>query len=886
MMPSPSFLQSSGQRAQLGPSPLEEPPEDDLSPINRHHYHHHSKRASSAYFRHVQRVSKRAALASKRQFWDSNEPFGDAAQSAVDQWEALYNALRGLLVATAHSAQQVYGAAKTGANGLEHGLLVPVRDWVLLPAFGGVERLAGETVGFLQSDQAALLANTSLGLVKKVPYVGDNLLAPALCMAVNWAQKAWQIAQYPIPSRTQVRNSVDFVMTGTKWVLTTTGREVFFYVKRMDANITRTLIFQQWKVLGSGPYATLDKLDKRQVMDHTCERYLSLTDVVARYELAAHIRAHNRQLYHDLVLTGVLRERGGDLTKEDEWLSSCPSYRDLECPFLIGPQQHRGDDNEQEYHGAVHNDDPMALWFVRPNQNGQKPGRDVPWNLFSSAEREKLERRYHTVLSAVDQPAMSKENSWTVAASHREGAVIFKSNSHMSSASDDTQSRDNSAARYATVAQWYFPDMENDVLVDQKRGAVSFFNACPKCRSRHVEPKPPLAPKPFAAFCDNCAKSDSPWVLALLSSPPLTMLMRPTMWRFYGPGDEVVRAVWFLDTKRYGLQPFGEEAQVILEDAYLFLKWHASKRLARNESSEGGDLDGALLTVQVASPDGSEQQLVQFSSLTQATAIQKGLAGAISLFKRRVYRGAQKPVSKQEDHEQEWKQQQEVDQAFPDLSSLSLQQPECEKPVPSGLPPSTEIIDDHVDDADESEVVERENNEKSSSSIVMQVESLAVPPERIPVTSSGDDEKDEDIDHLVLIIHGIGEMLRSVDFFGLSVPNLSSIIDCCGFLRKNHAEIQKAPSAQSLPSKDETGLTLTGRVEYLPVEWHEAFSLQSQRQPLSGVTIDLGVRGLRSSNATMNDISLRTIPQMRAFANDTLMDVLYFMSPKHHDIVS
>ena len=35
----------------------------------------------------------------------------------------------------------------------------------------------------------------------------------------------------------------------------------------------------------------------------------------------------------------------------------------------------------------------------------------------------------------------------------------------------------------------------------------------------------------------------------------------------------------------------------------------------------------------------------------------------------------------------------------------------------------------------------------------------------------------------------------------------------------------------------------------------------------------------------MNDISLRTIPQMRAFANDTLMDVLYFMSPDHHDTI-
>lgn len=41
----------------------------------------------------------------------------------------------------------------------------------------------------------------------------------------------------------------------------------------------------------------------------------------------------------------------------------------------------------------------------------------------------------------------------------------------------------------------------------------------------------------------------------------------------------------------------------------------------------------------------------------------------------------------------------------------------------------------------------------------------------------------------------------------------------------------------------------------------------------------------RSTNYTINDVSLRTIPQLRQFANDTLMDVLYFMSPEHHDII-
>ena len=171
--------------------------------------------ASSA-IRHVRRVSKQAALNTKKQIWDSNDASIVAAQSAVDQWEAGYNGLRGLLCALGNSVQGVYGAAKAGVSGLEHGLLLPVRDWVLLPAFGGVEKLAGETVGFLQSPHAQLLAHQSLGLVRQVPLVGENILAPSLCIGATVLKKTWEIAQYPIPTRNQVRDSVDFVMTGTK----------------------------------------------------------------------------------------------------------------------------------------------------------------------------------------------------------------------------------------------------------------------------------------------------------------------------------------------------------------------------------------------------------------------------------------------------------------------------------------------------------------------------------------------------------------------------------------------------------------------------------------------------------------------------------------------
>lgn len=398
--------------------------------------------------RHVTRVSKRAALATKKQIWDSNDASIVAAQSAVDQWEEGYNALRGLLGVVGASASGLYGAAKAGATGLEHGFLLPVRDWILLPAFGGVERVAGETIGFLQSEECRSLEQAGLDVIRHVPFVGEKILAPAVCSGAEILKRSWEIAQYPIPSPSQVRDSVDFVMTGTKWCLAKSSEEILLYVKRADANITRTLSHTQWKVLGSGPYATLDKLNKAEVLDHLCERYFSLPDTAARYELAAHIRAHNRPLYHDLVLTGLLRERGGDLTSEDEWLSTFPSYREFRSPFLLEENDGESEGNNSAIPRV------FPLWFRLPNHNGKRPNKETPWKQFKSSDRVRIERFYRSELEK------HKQQHRVPTASTR--GTGCRSTRGIDDALDENQ-------KYATNAKWYNPDLENDLLLDQKR---------------------------------------------------------------------------------------------------------------------------------------------------------------------------------------------------------------------------------------------------------------------------------------------------------------------------------------------------------------------------------------------------------------------------------
>jgi hypothetical protein len=292
----------------------------------------------------------------------------------------------------------------------------------------------------------------------------------------------------------------------------------------------------------------------------------------------------------------------------------------------------------------------------------------------------------------------------------------------------------------------------------------------------------------------------------------------------------------------------------------------------------------AILTVEVPCPDGHER-LVQFTSLTRATAIQKGLASAIAIFKRRVYRGACLFEKSSE---------QRLREDFVSLEDSLLKAVEDHGALGDTLVPDTSIRSaltpvPRVPPLLEQRIVPYGNHPSLAS--------LAVPAEQLEETMgrSLDDEIDGRVDHLVLVVHGIGEMLRTIDLFGLAIPNLSSIVDCCAFLRKNHSEVQDAHFSHMYPSAASDTSTSTGRVEYLPVEWHEAFTILSQRRMhpkdescdgkhAGGLTRG-STNGFQGDQVMMRDISLRTIPNMREFANDTLLDVLYFMSPEHHDVI-
>ncbi|KAE9300114.1 hypothetical protein PF008_g23078 [Phytophthora fragariae] len=142
-----------------------------------------------------------------------------------------------------------------------------------------------------------------------------------------------------------------------------------------------------------------------------------------------------------------------------------------------------------------------------------------------------------------------------------------------------------------------------------------------------------------------------------------------------------------------------------------------------------------------------------------------------------------------------------------------------------------------------------------------------------PLKITEDDKDIEDeIEHLVLIVHGIGDALKTLDL--INVVTLRSIIDCSTTLRELNREALRSAHFAYLGGEDaeaeakQSGKTTTRRprVEFLPIEWHSKLHMEGLDQ-------------------LIRDVTLPAIPKLRELANDTVLDVLFFMSPLFHQVI-
>lgn len=115
------------------------------------------------------------------------------------------------------------------------------------------------------------------------------------------------------------------------------------------------------------------------------------------------------------------------------------------------------------------------------------------------------------------------------------------------------------------------------------------------------------------------------------------------------------------------------------------------------------------------------------------------------------------------------------------------------------------------------------------------------------------DGEAEQVDHLLFLVHGIGPVCD------LSFRSVEESVDT---FRELGGELVSTHFHQSV----ENGLV--GRVEVLPISWHKALHSDTD-----------GI------DQRLKPITLRSIPMLREFTNDTIVDVLLYTSPAYCQLI-
>ncbi|KAJ3009489.1 hypothetical protein HKX48_007915 [Thoreauomyces humboldtii] len=148
-------------------------------------------------------------------------------------------------------------------------------------------------------------------------------------------------------------------------------------------------------------------------------------------------------------------------------------------------------------------------------------------------------------------------------------------------------------------------------------------------------------------------------------------------------------------------------------------------------------------------------------------------------------------------------------------------------------------------------------------------------------TEDYDEEEDGDrpINHLVLVIHGIGQKL------GERVEAVNFIHDC-NILRRTVKESsqQYATAKDQLKFSKRAGLIDMpdhGGVQILPVQWRQKIQFGMARKPKTEEEKNKEPPSLQDLEATLDDITLEGVPSIRQLVSDVVLDVLLYMSPRY-----
>ncbi|KAJ3120065.1 hypothetical protein HK100_012951 [Physocladia obscura] len=175
---------------------------------------------------------------------------------------------------------------------------------------------------------------------------------------------------------------------------------------------------------------------------------------------------------------------------------------------------------------------------------------------------------------------------------------------------------------------------------------------------------------------------------------------------------------------------------------------------------------------------------------------------------------------------------------------------------------------------------------------------------RESLNGSGDDAKEDDnivqdrqIDHLVLVIHGVGQKM------GERLENVDFAKDC-SLLReaiKESSKLYFTPAASSPSNSKGTfrkpvlpNMPEHGGVQVLPVQWRQKLEFGKRREKGSSKTTSTAavdaeeqktledeIARIKEQEIHVDDITLEGVASIRYLVSDIVLDVLLYMTPKY-----
>ncbi|GBB99560.1 hypothetical protein RclHR1_03560015 [Rhizophagus clarus] len=166
-----------------------------------------------------------------------------------------------------------------------------------------------------------------------------------------------------------------------------------------------------------------------------------------------------------------------------------------------------------------------------------------------------------------------------------------------------------------------------------------------------------------------------------------------------------------------------------------------------------------------------------------------------------------------------------------------------------------------------------------------------------------DDNEGEErvIDHLILVIHGIGQKLSErMEFI--------NFVHDVNMLRKTikntySTSLSSEPPSKNTKSKSDSSTDRRGSntsdknersvnnsrkfgsgIQVLPIQWRQEikFGMASEDE---NVQRDLGMPAVEEGQTTLDEITLEGVPTLRMLISDVLMDVLLYMTPKYRELM-